>query len=209
MAAIERDDAGAVERLIARDRSLLAHRNERGESPVLVACYRHKKAALRAILAARPDLTIWEAAATGELTVVVGHLRQNGTSLATYSQDGWTPLHLAAFFGHAGVVAELLRRGAQVDASSRNTLANQPLHAAAAGGSVEVCRMLVDAGADVNARQHGAYSPLHEAAHSGNQPLVELLLDNGADRSARTASGETPALLAEKAGHELVASLLR
>jgi ankyrin repeat protein len=104
LAAIERDDAGAVKKLLARDRSLLAHRNERDESPVLVACYRHKQAALGAILAARPDLTIWEAAAAGQLSVVVDHLKSVWSSLATYSHDGWTPLHLAAFFGHAAVV---------------------------------------------------------------------------------------------------------
>jgi ankyrin repeat protein len=207
--AIEAGDAAVVGRLIEADRSLLTARNQRGESPVLTACYRRKGEVIKLLLGAGPRLSVWEAAAAGQTGAVVAHLTRDRSLIAAYSHDGWTPLHLAAYFGHRDVVEDLLKRDASVDAWSKNGLANQPLHAAAAGGEVEVCRLLVEAGADVNARQHGAYSPLHEAAQNGNRPLVELLLDNGADRAARAVNGDTPAALAMKAGHSALAALLK
>ena len=86
-----------------------------------------------------------------------------------------------------------------------NAFANQPLHAAAAGRHIEVCRLLLGAGADVDATQHGGYPPLHEAAGTGDIELVELFLSAGADPSAQTDDGRTPADLAEAAGHPDVA----
>jgi ankyrin repeat protein len=207
--AIEAGDAQAVQKLTAGDRSLLAIRNSRGESPVLVSCYRRQRHVLDVLLAARPELDVWEAAAAGQLEAVRAHLGRDRSLVASYSRDGWTPLHLAAFFGHETVAAELLRRDASVEAWSRNELANQPLHAAAAGRNLSVCKLLVDAGADVNARQHGGVSPLHHAAQNGQQELVELLLDNGADRTARAVNGDTPSALATKAGHAAIAALLK
>ena len=208
-AAIEAGDASAVQRLVAGNKSLLMARNQRGESPVLSACYRRQRQVLEMLLATRPQLDVWEAAAAGQLEAVRAHLTRDRSLVAAYSHDGWTPLHLAAFFGHEAVAAELLRRDASAEAWSRNALANQPLHAAAAGHHLAVCKLLVEAGADVNARQHGGFSPLHGAAESGQQELVELLLDNGADRKAKAANGDTPATLATGAGHTSVAALLK
>lgn len=207
--AIEAGDAQAVQRLLAGDRSLLVTRNQRGESPVLAACYRRQQKVLEILLAARPELDVWEAAAAGQLEAVRAHLARDRSLVAAYSHDGWTPLHLAAFFGHEAVAAELLRHDASAEAWSTNALANQPLHAAAAGRNLAVCKLLIEAGADVNARQHGGFSPLHGAAEGGQQELVELLLDNGADRKARAANGDTPATLATKSGHTSIAALLK
>ena len=103
----------------------------------------------------------------------------------------------------------LLEHGASVDAFTRNPFANQPLHAAAAGRHIEVCRVLLAAGADVNATQHGGYAPLHEAAQHGDVEMTELFLSAGADAGLTTDAGETPADLAATAGHADLADRLR
>ena len=86
----------------------------------------------------------------------------------------------------------LLDQGAAVDTYTRNELANQPLHAAAAGKHVEVCRILLAAGADVNATQHGGFTPLHASAQNGDVEMSELFLSAGRRFRGRTTdAGET------------------
>ena len=81
--------------------------------------------------------------------------------------DGFTALHLAAFFGGAAVARRLLDAGADPDAVARNPMAVRPLHSAVAGGQVEVALALIAAGADVGARQRHGWTPLHGAAQAG------------------------------------------
>jgi ankyrin repeat protein len=118
-------------------------------------------------------------------------------------------LHFAAFFGKAEAARVLLEHGASVEVYTRNPFANQPLHAAAAGRHVEVCRVLIAAGADVNATQHGGFTPLHEAAQHGDVEMTELFLSAGADPSLATDAGDTAADIAVAAGHADLASRLR
>jgi ankyrin repeat protein len=92
---------------------------------------------------------------------------------------------------------------------TRNDFANLPLHAAAAGRNIEVCRMLLAAGADVDARQHGGFTPLHEAAQHGDVEMAELFLSAGADPSLRADDGATPAEIAARAGHVDLADRIR
>ena len=103
----------------------------------------------------------------------------------------------------------LLEHGAAVDTYTRNPLANLPLHAAAAGKHVEVCRILLAAGADVNATQHGGFTPLHEAAQHGDVEMSELFLSAEGNPAAQTDAGETPGDLAAAAGHVDLARRLR
>ena len=98
--------------------------------------------------------------------------------------------------------------GRMADVYTRNPFANQPLHAAAAGRHIEVCRVLIAGGADVNATQHGGFTPLHEAAQHGDVEMTELFLSAGAARAAKTDAGETAADLATAAGHPDLASRL-
>ena len=126
-----------------------------------------------------------------------------------FSPDGFTALHFAGFFGKIEAARELISAGASVDVYTTNDFANQPLHAAAAGRHLEVCRVLLGAGADVNATQHGGYTPLHEAAQSGDVELAELFLSAGADPAAVSDAGETPAETAEAAGHHDLAARIR
>lgn len=57
------------------------------------------------------------------------------------SNLGWTPLHLACYFGHKDVVEELLRAGADVNLP--NNIGDTPLHKAAFTGRKEVVMLLL------------------------------------------------------------------
>jgi ankyrin repeat protein len=152
---------------------------------------------------------IINAATNGDVDEVAAILSIDSRLTRAVSADGWTPLHLAAHYGHAAVAEMLIANNADVHARSANAMRNQPLHAAAAGRQVGASRVLLDAGADVNCRQTGGYTPLHAAAQNGDRALVELLLARGADPAAVTDDGATALALAERAAQAEVGTLLR
>ena len=162
-------------------------------SELLEALYRGDTAAVENLRIDAGELTIFEAAAIGDPARVHELLLLEPGFVDQWSPDGFTALHLAAFFGHADVAAELIRRGSDVGAVARNPLRVQPLHSAAAGGHNEIARLLLEAGADPNARQDGGFVPIHAAAQAGNDALYELLVAAGADQEAATDDGRTAA----------------
>ncbi|MEA2537522.1 MAG: uncharacterized protein QOF11_1756 [Chloroflexota bacterium] len=125
------------------------------------------------------------------------------------SADGFTALHLAAFFGRAEAVRSLLERGADPNPWATGELYVQPLHSAVAGGHADVAELLIHAGAEVNAPQRQGYTPLMGAAQNGMAATVQLLLARGADPRARNEDVLTAAELADRAGHAEVAATIR
>lgn len=207
--AVIAGDTDLVQALLAEDPSLVAARDEAGVSAVLLARYRFDRATTDALLAADPELDVFEAAALGYVDRLRERLLDDPGAVAAFSPDGFTALHLAAFFGKVEAARILLEHGAGVDVSTRGPLANQPLHAAVAGRHIEVCRVLLAAGADVNVTQHGGYTPLHGAAQHGDVEMSELFLSAGADPDLTTDAGETASDLASAAGHVDLAERLR
>jgi ankyrin repeat protein len=209
MAAVAAGDTERVSALLADDDSLASARGEDGVSAVLLARYRFDRPTLDALLATDPELDLFEASAVGRVDRVRTNIDDDPESVHRLSPDGYSALHLAAFFGKPEIARLLLDAGAAVDRYTTNDLANQPLHAAAAGRHIEICRLLLAAGADVDATQHGGYTPLHEAAQHGDYEMVALFLSAGADPTIAVPEGGTPADLAEVAGHLDVANRLR
>jgi ankyrin repeat protein len=176
----------------------------------MLAAYTGFDEALALLRAVRPTLELYEAAALGDLDELRRGLGTHPGKLGAYSADGWTALHLAAFFGHEPVVRELLAAGADVHARSTNALTNFPLHAALAGHPRPgVVGALLAAGAEINAPAAGGVTPLHLAAARGEAEIVGFLLHQGADPKVRLDDGMTPAEMAEERGHADVAALLR
>jgi ankyrin repeat protein len=207
--AVNDDDAARVAELVATDPALASARDRDGVSAIMLSRYRFDRGTTDALLAADPELAVFEATALGYIDRLRERLDEDPGRATAFSTDGFTALHFAAFLGKAEAAGALIAAGAAVDVYSRNELAVQPLHSAAAGRHHEVCRVLIAAGADVNATQRHGHTPLHAAAQHGDAELVELLLSSGADPSATKDDGETPAETAETAGHLDVARRLR
>jgi ankyrin repeat protein len=170
-----------------------------GLTSLMKALYKGQTDEAQAIAAARSDLDVFEAAAIGDVERLRGLLDDDTSLVHAWSEDGFTPLHFAAFFGHSAAAKLLTERGADLEARSTNrefALDARPLHSAAASGQREVCEVLLDAGADVNAVQHGGYTALLDAAQAGNTELAKLLLERGADPTARLDDGRSMADLA-------------
>ena len=206
--AIDAGDEARLTELLASEPGLAGERDNDGVSAALHARYRDNHDAVAQLLATDPVLDVFDAAGLGRPDRLAELLAADPGLAAPFASDGFTPLHLASFFGWVEAARLLLERAAPPNAVSRNPMRVMPLHSAAAGGHDEVARLLVAAGADVNARQLHGYTPLHAAAQNGDTELTEMLLAAGADPSARTDAGQTPADLAIASDHVALASRL-
>ena len=206
--AIKKGDRATVERELAAD-PVLARAEEDGVSAVLLATYYGKEELAQLLAKRKGDLTVFEAAAVGDLAQVRAHVERDLSLVSAYAADGFFPLGLAAFFRRAEVVEYLIAKGADVRAVAKNPMQVTALHSAVAdGGDSRIARALVAAGADVNAKQRHGWTPLHGAAHSGDRELVELLLARGADPDATHQEGKTALDLAREKGHADVVNVL-
>ena len=209
IAAVKGGDAARVIELVAAEPTLSNSRDVDGVSALMLARYRFDRAVTDALLDGAPELDVYESAALGYSDRLRQRLDEDPSLATARSTDGFTALHFAAFFGKPEAARILLEAGARVHEYAESEIRVQPLHSAAAGRHLEVCRLLLAAGADVNARQGGGYTPLHAAAQNGDPDMVELFLSAQADPTATTDAGETPAATAEAAGHLDVARRLR
>ena len=57
---------------------------------------------------------------------------------------------------------------------------------------IEICSLLLKAGADIYIQDHLSYTPLHHAVDSPNPEIVEFLIKQGVDLSITTDKGNTP-----------------
>ncbi|HEY6013731.1 MAG TPA: ankyrin repeat domain-containing protein, partial [Candidatus Limnocylindrales bacterium] len=161
IAAVKEGDATRVAELVAEQPELATARDLRGVSALMLARYRLDRQVTDALLQADPELDVFEATALGYVDRLRARLDEDPAAVTATSGDGFTALHLAAYFGKAEVARILLQAGAGVNAVADNEMRVQPLHSTAAGRHLEVCRLLLAAGADVNARQAGGFTPLH------------------------------------------------
>ena len=211
MEAAKAGNSAAVRALLQNDPSLAGSRAANGETAVMAALYRgHRELSNEladAMVGARQPLDLFTAAALGRQDSLDAALA-GGAAVNSYSYDGWTPLHLAAFFGQMEATERLLEAGADLSGLSRNSLANTPLHAAVAGGHTSVSLFLIERGADVNRADAGGHTPLHIAAEAGYLPVVKALLDRGSDPHAVDAEDRTPLSRAAARNHAAVVDLI-
>ena len=183
--AIKSGDVDGVRAVLRDDPSAASAKGDDDVSAVRAALYVHRQDLADAVLEADPELDVFDAAAVGDVDRLTELLDGDPDVAGAWSGDGFTPLHLAAYFGRGDAVRLLLDRGADVGAVARNDMQVQPLHSAVAGQHREVVAALLVAGADPNARQQGGFTPLMAAEQHEDEDMVRLLMDHGAEESAQ------------------------
>ncbi|NOT60884.1 MAG: ankyrin repeat domain-containing protein [Acidobacteria bacterium] len=195
--ALTQGDVAQVKALLQTNPQLAQAKDEKGVSAILKAAYYRKPDIVAVLLATGLELSIFEAAATGQSARVKALVKQDAQLANAFAADGFAPLGLATFFGHRATVEALLAAGADVNAASRESMKITPLHSAASARQFEIARLLIAHGADVNPLQAASgLKPLHEAAANGDLAIARLLLEHGADLNAKTHDGKTPLALA-------------
>lgn len=167
-------DEAAVRTIVSRAPALIRQRLPSGESALMTALYRGHQSVVQALIELGADVDVFAAAATGRLADLTRALDDRGV-LNSYSFDGWTPLHLASFFGHEDAVRTLLDAGSTIDAISCNSLRNTPLHAAAAGRHTGVALLLLERGADGSIPDSGEYTALTIAEENGLAAVADAI----------------------------------
>ena len=204
---VRADDVFGLTSILNEHPELANAVNDQGVPAIMVAIYydRRDVTALLIQSGAKVDLAI--AAALGDMKRLVKMLEAK-PALDQHSTDGWTALHMAAYFGRKDAVKLLLEAGAPIRARSSNAMNNHPIHAAAAGKRPEIVSILIAAGADVNATQAGGFTPLHAAAQNGDVDMAKELLANGANSNIRADNGQLPLDLALGQGHKPLVDIL-
>ena len=152
-------------------------------SDVLQAVYRGDNEEAERLAAGR-ELDIFEAAALGRTDRLRELLDDDPARANAWAEDGFQPLGLASYFGHAEAARLLVERRAEVNSASRNEMKVMPLHSAVATNDAqaryEIAALLLEAGADPNAVQQDQFTPLMAADHHGDERLRAILVEHGA-----------------------------
>eukprot|EP00074_Homo_sapiens_P102763 XP_016882838.1 ankyrin repeat domain-containing protein 27 isoform X2 [Homo sapiens] len=130
----------------------------------------------------------------------------SGLGVNVTSQDGSSPLHVAALHGRADLIPLLLKHGA--NAGARNADQAVPLHLACQQGHFQVVKCLLDSNAKPNKKDLSGNTPLIYACSGGHHELVALLLQHGASINASNNKGNTALHEAVIEKHVFVVELL-
>ncbi|TDQ08333.1 ankyrin repeat domain-containing protein [Pedobacter metabolipauper] len=179
-----------------------------GTSPLLLACYYKKPEIAQIIAKFIDDITLFEACALGSSEIVQQQILKDPESIHTFSNDGFTPLGLAAYFGHEHIVELLIANGGEVNNPTNNGFNVFPIHSAVAARNFNITKMLIDAGAEVNVKQQAGFTPLHGAAQYGDIEIIILLLEHNANLHERMEGGKLPADIAREKGFLEIAEIL-
>jgi ankyrin repeat protein len=208
IAAIQNREIDTIRIMLAEHPGLADGRTDSGVSLVLTALYLGNPEAAEVIADQKSSLDLPEAVAMGRAKQVEEMLSSGGHAVRAYTPDGFTPLHLAAFFGRSELFNLLTETGADVNAIADNPSKVRPIHSAAASRNAAAVRELLALGADPDAQQHGGYTALQSAAAHGNLEMIKVLLAAGADKTILTDEGQSAVDLARKQKHDAAAELI-
>jgi len=194
--------------LLASNPALAMQKTSHQVSPLMLCCYFKKPDLARIVSEYVNDISLFEASAMGRSDLVEKAVMADPELIHQFSEDGFTPLGLASFFGNEDVVRFLLLNGAEPNVPSSNGFHVYPIHSAVASNFNMIAKMLLEGGADVNVVQMSGATPLHSAAYNGNIDLLIVLLEAGAQVAAKTEDGKTPADQALEKGFSEIAKIL-
>src|SRR4051794_38548568 len=142
-AAVDSGDTTTVRTLLDHDAALARARDASGVSAVRHALYRGQREVAELVAAVADALDAFDLAALGDAQRLADLVRLDPLAASTFSEDGFTALHFAAFLGGADAAKVLLAAGADVAAVAQNAMRVQPINSAAAGRT-EVVALLLD-----------------------------------------------------------------
>jgi ankyrin repeat protein len=195
--------------------SLAATAAAQAPADLIDATKRQDVAAVRALLARRPDVngraadgsTALHWAAQRNDPELVDLLVRAGANAKASTRYNVPPLYFAALNGNARIMERLL--GAGADPNGTVYEGQTMLMTAALSGRPDAVRLLLQRGAKVDAVEpYRGQTALMWAAAEGNTDAAAVLLEAGASVTAKSPGGFTPLLFAVRNAHSATAQLL-
>ena len=186
-AAAQAGNASEIHRLL-RAGAVLNSQNHKCMTPLFLASQYGHNEAVQVLLHEQVDPTISMAnGATPLAQNGNADGNQLGAGIDQPTNDGLTPLLIAAENGHMSIVQLLISAKADIHREAHiDGIAQTPLILAAQNGHTEIVRLLLDAGATLDKPRSDNRTALFMAARGGRKETVQLLLSRGADREKST-----------------------
>ncbi|KAI9857975.1 MAG: hypothetical protein M1813_007945 [Trichoglossum hirsutum] len=171
-----------------------------GYTPLLAALSQNRAEVAHVLLSAGADRHKTSVSQWSSLHLVCSSTKDEGLveclvsdarddEISARTNDGLTPLHLAAEKGFTGAIRILLARGA--DPLARNRFSSMPLSSAAYSGSSTAVDLLMKVDHLPDAQDQFGRTALHYAAEGCDGPTLKKLVD-ATNWTCRYRSGPTP-----------------
>ncbi|XP_028407753.1 ankyrin repeat and EF-hand domain-containing protein 1-like [Dendronephthya gigantea] len=191
--------------------------NQQGQTPVVKAAEYGHIQCLQILADAGSDMTARDKEGKGILfyclTSTKRHLTamkialEHGANVNNVSNDGEPLIVKAAEDGLEEFLEELLHAGGDPNSKHLKT-SFSALHAAAASGSVECARSILEAGADGDALDGKNTHAVHLATEKGHYEVIRVLAAYGADLGKVNTEGNTALHIAAVKGYAQICKFL-
>ena len=165
-----------VTRLLSEKHNALNCYDYTGRTPLHEAVRKNDSIIVNILLDKHPQMVKYKCKRWQEVNQTLLSFEE----LAEYSADvchcGYTPLHLAALYGHLEAAILLIRKGAQLD--DRDCTGATPIHVAACPNRANLI------GGNINVKTSNGSTPLHSAAACGVVGVIDYLLYKKASLTA-------------------------
>ena len=206
---IQAKESRQIIHLLGVHPEILDLHDENGTSGFFLITYSGDGATFETAKFIKKKFNFYEAIVSGKMDIVKSFISKGEKKVNDYSDDGFSPIALAAFFNQTTIAKFLLAEGGDPNLQATNPSKVNALHAAVAKNNKELCHLFLEKGADPNLTQSQHVTPLHSAAHQGNLSIAKLLLKYGADTSIKMENGDDAYTIASRDGHKEVAELLK
>ena len=182
-AAVAAGHKKVVTRLLSEKHNALNCHDYSGRTPLHEAVRKNDLTIVNILLDKHPQMVKFKCKHWQEVDETLLSLEE----LAEYNADvchcGYTPLHLAARYGHLEVAILLIKKGARLD--ERDCTGATPVHVAACHNHANLI------GGNLNVKTSNGSTPLHSAAACGTVEIIDYLLYKKASLTATDNYGLT------------------
>ncbi|XP_048257612.1 ankyrin-2-like isoform X2 [Haliotis rufescens] len=187
-------------------------RGHNGYTPIMIAAVLGHQSVFDLLVSKQADLTLvnndgdslLHVACQGGNKAIAQHL-VSPSNINARGQNGYTPIMIAAFFGHQSVFDLLVSK--QADLTLVSNYGDSLLHVACEGGNKAIVQYLVSP-SNINTRGRNGFTPIMIAAVKGHQSVFDLLVSKQADLTLVNNNGDSLLHVACQGGNKAIAQHL-